>query len=96
VETGTFALNMGDVLVLCTDRLYEAMYPEDIARIASQDQNPAEIARELVAYAIQSDGSDNAIAQVIRVRFIETATAARTRIAAASYRAQTSSSRMGR
>lgn len=67
-ETSSFALSSGDVLVLCTDGLYEAMYPEDIARMVSQDKAPADIARELVSYAVQADGSDNATAQVIRVQ----------------------------
>lgn len=84
VETGTFTLQPDDVFVLCTDGLYEAMYAEDIVRMASQNKAPGEIARELVTYAVQSDGSDNATAQVIRVRSIETATATRSRAAAAS------------
>jgi serine/threonine protein phosphatase PrpC len=72
-ETGSFPLRAGDVLVLCTDGLYEAMYPEDIARIASQERDPTSVARELVEYAVQVDGSDNATAQVIRVRATEPA-----------------------
>jgi protein phosphatase len=67
-DTRRFPLNPGDVLVLCTDGLYEAMYPEDIARIASQNKDPMIIARELVSFAVQVDGSDNATAQVIRIR----------------------------
>ena len=67
-ETAAFSLLSGDVLVLCTDGLYEAMYPEDIARVASQDKAPADIAQELVSYAVQADGSDNATALVIQVR----------------------------
>jgi serine/threonine protein phosphatase PrpC len=67
-DTRRFLLNQGDVLVLCTDGLYEAMYPEDIARIASQNKDPMIIARELVSFAVQVDGSDNATAQVIRIR----------------------------
>jgi len=82
VETASFPLHPGDVLVLCTDGLYEAMYAEDIARIASQAKAPDEIARELVAYAVQADGADNATAQVIRIQAIEAA--ARPRAAAAS------------
>jgi len=84
VETRSFPLLAGDVLVLCTDGLYEAMYPEDIARIAGQNREPGEVARELVSYAVQSDGSDNATAQVIRVRSTEAAIPAKARTAAAS------------
>lgn len=64
-------VEVGDVLVLCTDGLYEAMYPEDIARIVLQDDDPAVLARKLVAYALQADGSDNTTVQVIRVRATE-------------------------
>ena len=84
VETGSVALQADDVLILCTDGLYDAIYPEDIARIASQNKNAGEVARELVAYAVQSDGSDNATAQVIQIRSIEMAGAFRTRPATAA------------
>jgi len=71
VDTTTLALKSGDVLVLCTDGLYGAMYPEDIARIASQNKDAQSVARELVQYAVEVDGSDNATAQVIQVRSTE-------------------------
>jgi protein phosphatase len=70
-DTGSFPVLPGDVLVLCTDGLYEAMYPEDLVRIISQDIDPAAIARKLVAYAVQADGSDNMTALVVRVRNTE-------------------------
>lgn len=71
VETSSVSLKPGDVLVLCTDGLYGAMYPEDIARIGSQNKDAERIARELVSYAVEVDGSDNATAQVIQVRSTE-------------------------
>jgi protein phosphatase len=71
VETGSVSLKRGDVLVLCTDGLYGAMYPEDIARIASQNKDAATIAQELVSYAVEVDGADNATAQVIQIRATE-------------------------
>jgi serine/threonine protein phosphatase PrpC len=71
VDTGSVSLKPGDVLVLCTDGLYGAMYTEDIARIASQDKDAATIAQELVSYAVEVDGADNATAQVIQVRATE-------------------------
>ncbi|MGA1981961.1 MAG: protein phosphatase 2C domain-containing protein [Acidobacteriaceae bacterium] len=70
-DTSSVSLKPGDVLVLCTDGLYDGLYPEDIARIASQDKDADAIARELVKYAVEVDGSDNATAQVIQVRSIE-------------------------
>lgn len=71
VDTTSVSLKPGDALVLCSDGLYGAMYPEDIARMTSQNKNAEEIARELVDYAIEVDGSDNATAQVIQVRSTE-------------------------
>ena len=71
VDTGSVSLKPGDVLVLCTDGLYGAMYAEDIARIASQPKSADAIAQELVNYAVEVDGSDNATAQVIQVRSTE-------------------------
>ena len=68
VDTFSVSLEPGDVIVLCTDGLYGAMYNEDIARIVSYNKDPERIARELVAYAVEVDGSDNATAQVIQVR----------------------------
>lgn len=70
-ESRSLSLKAGDVLVLCTDGLYGGMYDEDIARIASQNKDIEAIARELVDYAVEVDGSDNATAQVIQVRSVE-------------------------
>jgi protein phosphatase len=61
----------GDVLVLCTDGLHDKMSEKSIASIVSQRGNIEEIARELVASAVENDGSDNTTAQVIRVRSVE-------------------------
>ena len=66
----TIALKPGDLLVLCTDGLYGGLYPEDIARITTQDKDIEAIARDLVGYSVEVDGSDNATAQVIQVRSI--------------------------
>jgi protein phosphatase len=71
VETSSVSLKPGDQLVLCTDGLYDGMYADDIARIVSQEKDAARIAQELVAYAVEVDGSDNATAQVIQVRAVE-------------------------
>jgi serine/threonine protein phosphatase PrpC len=42
-----------------------------IAEIVSQKKPIDEIARELVARAVEVDGNDNTTAQVIRVRSVE-------------------------
>lgn len=70
-DTSSVALKPRDILVLCTDGLYGGLYPEDIARITSQDKDVETMARDLVKYAVEVDGSDNATAQVIQVRSIE-------------------------
>ncbi|HEY4378955.1 MAG TPA: protein phosphatase 2C domain-containing protein [Acidobacteriaceae bacterium] len=70
-DTSSVSLKPDDRLVLCTDGFYGGLYPEDIARIASQNKDIDRIARELIQYAVEVDGSDNATAQIIQVRSIE-------------------------
>ena len=73
VSPDTIALTLlaGDVLVLCTDGLHDEMSNEAIAEIVTQKKNMDELARELVARAVEIDGGDNTTAQVIRVRAVE-------------------------
>ena len=70
-DTTTLTLKAGDILVLCSDGLYGGMYDENIARICSQQKDIQEIADELVRYAVEVDGSDNATAQIISIRSVE-------------------------
>jgi protein phosphatase len=70
-DTTALTLQPGDLLVLCSDGLHDEMSDEAIAEIVSQDKNVGEIARELVARAVEIDGGDNTTAQVIRVRSVE-------------------------
>jgi len=70
-DTNALTIQPGDVLVLCTDGLHDEMPEEEIASIASQKKDAAQIARELVARAVEIDGGDNTTAQVIRVRSVE-------------------------
>jgi len=70
-DTTTASLKPGDTLVLCSDGLYGAMYPEDIARLVSCNKDAEDIAKELVDYAVEVDGSDNATAQVIQIKSVE-------------------------
>ena len=44
---------------------------ETLASIVSQNKEIEEIARELVARAVELDGGDNTSAQVIRIRSVE-------------------------
>lgn len=70
-DTTAVRLHSGDVLVLCTDGLHDQLPEATIAEIASQNKSAEEIARELVAAAVEIDGGDNTTAQVIRVRSVE-------------------------
>ncbi|MGA2352694.1 MAG: protein phosphatase 2C domain-containing protein [Terracidiphilus sp.] len=70
-DTTSLTLLAGDVLVLCTDGLHDEMSDRAIAEIVSQKKPIDEIARELVARAVEVDGNDNTTAQVIRVRSVE-------------------------
>jgi protein phosphatase len=70
-DTSALTLQPGDVLVLCTDGLHDEMKEPMIAEIVSQKKSMDEIARELVARAVEIDGGDNTTAQVIRVRSVE-------------------------
>jgi protein phosphatase len=70
-DTIALTLQPGDVLVLCSDGLHNEMSDAAIAGIVSQNKDMDEIARELVARAVEIDGGDNTTAQVIRVRSVE-------------------------
>jgi protein phosphatase len=70
-DTTTVTLQAGDVLVLSTDGVHDEMSDKAIAAIVSQKKEIEEIARELVARAVEVDGGDNTTAQVIRVRSVE-------------------------
>jgi len=73
VSPSTTAMTMqaGDVLVLCSDGLHDEMSETAIAAIVSQNKSVDEVARELVARAVEIDGNDNTTAQVIRIRSVE-------------------------
>jgi protein phosphatase len=70
-DTTALTVQAGDVLVLCSDGLHNEMSDSEIAAIASQNKNIDEVARELVARAVEIDGGDNTTAQVVRVRAVE-------------------------
>jgi serine/threonine protein phosphatase PrpC len=70
-DTVTVSLRPGDHLLLCTDGLYGGLYPEDILRVVTQNKNIEAIAQDLVEYAVEVDGADNATAQIIQVHSVE-------------------------
>jgi protein phosphatase len=73
VSPDTIALTIlaGDILVLSTDGLHDEMKEQELASIVSQNKSIGEIAKELVARAVEIDGGDNTTAQVIRVQSVE-------------------------
>ena len=70
-DTSAITLRPGDIFVLCTDGLHDELDESEIAAIVSQKKSADELARELVARAVEIDGGDNTTAQVIRVRSVE-------------------------
>jgi len=70
-DTTTITIQPNDIFVLCSDGLHDEMKEETIAGIVSQDKSVPEIAKELVARAVEDDGNDNTTAQVIRIRSVE-------------------------
>ena len=70
-DTTALTVLAGDLLVLCSDGLHDEMSDQLMAQIVSQNKNIEEIARELVAKAVEVDGGDNTTAQVIRVKSVE-------------------------
>ncbi|MGB8259745.1 MAG: protein phosphatase 2C domain-containing protein [Terracidiphilus sp.] len=70
-DTSSHTIQPGDVLVLCSDGLYDELSETEMARIVSQPKAMDEVARELVARAVEIDGGDNTTAQVIRIRSVE-------------------------
>jgi protein phosphatase len=70
-DTATLTITAGDILVLCTDGVHDEMNERTLASIVSQAKDIEEIARELVARAVEIDGGDNTTAQVIRVKGVE-------------------------
>ncbi|MDR3724113.1 MAG: protein phosphatase 2C domain-containing protein [Terracidiphilus sp.] len=70
-DTSSHTVQPGDVFVLCSDGLHDETPESEIARIVSQKKPMDEIARELVARAVEIDGGDNTTAQVVRVRDVE-------------------------
>lgn len=70
-DTSAVTLQPGDVLVLTTDGVHDELSEAEIATIASQKKDAAQIAREIVARAVEIDGGDNTTALVIRVRSVE-------------------------
>jgi PPM family protein phosphatase len=61
----------GDILLLSSDGLHGSVTKDEIAMVASQNYDLAEMTRKLVVLAREKDGSDNISAQVIRIKSVE-------------------------
>ena len=66
-DVAELALISGDVVVLCTDGLWEPLTDGQIAGLAGGDAAPAEGARRLVAAALAAGATDNVTAVVARL-----------------------------
>jgi protein phosphatase len=66
-DVAELALISGDVVVLCTDGLWEPLTDGQIAGLAGGDAAPAEGARRLVAAALAAGATDNVTAVVGRL-----------------------------
>ena len=71
VDSNEHLLVAKDVLLLCSDGLYNSVTASDMAKIINQRVDLQAAAQELVATANQRDGSDNISVQLIRVRTVE-------------------------
>jgi len=71
VDVREVQLQAGDFLMLCSDGLHGALADAEIADTMSRGRDLNAIARNLVARAIEADGSDNVSLQLIAVRSVE-------------------------
>lgn len=71
VQTSTYQISAGDVLVLCTDGLHGSMMPGEIAQHFSPYADLETAAKQLVGLANERDGSDNISVLAVRVRGVE-------------------------
>jgi serine/threonine protein phosphatase PrpC len=66
-DDGGIGLAADDVLLLCSDGVYDSLSPDDI-RVLTANRTPGEAAHALVTTAVERDGQDNATAVVGVVR----------------------------
>jgi serine/threonine protein phosphatase PrpC len=71
VDVEEHQVQVGDVLVLCSDGLHGSVSGSEIAAITGNGGDLQKAAQRLVDIANQRDGSDNITAQLVRVRGVE-------------------------
>jgi protein phosphatase len=63
-----FALHVGDMLLLCSDGLWDMVYPtERLAALLEPTETPAVLCRRLVEAANEAGGEDNITVLIVRV-----------------------------
>jgi len=63
----SYPLQLGDMVLVCSDGLTKALRDKDILRIASAKKTVKTICENLVRDAIKADGSDNVTVCIARV-----------------------------
>lgn len=71
VEVGQHQVQVGDVLLLCSDGMHGSVSPADIANALTPGVELGAAAQQLVSLAKERDGSDNITVQLIRIRTVE-------------------------
>ncbi len=71
VESSEHQIFTGDVLVLCSDGLHNAISAPELAAALAPGADLNAVAASLVTLANQRDGSDNISIQLIRIRGVE-------------------------
>ena len=71
VESGIFAIQPGDTLLLCSDGLHGAVPDGKIASAVNDSPDLPSAAEKLISLANELGGSDNVTVQLIRVRSVE-------------------------
>lgn len=71
VECTDYQLQLGDVLLLCSDGLHGAVRGEEMAHIIAHCADLNAAAHQLVAIANDRDGADNVSVQIVRIRGVE-------------------------
>jgi len=71
VDTRDLQIVPGDVLLLCSDGLHNAVTGDEMADIVHAHNRLEDAVRELVNIANHKDGSDNVSVQLIRIRRVE-------------------------
>ncbi len=65
IDTFSVPVNVGDILLLCSDGLWEMVRDHELERIIDESTNPSQMSTRLVQAALQGGGADNIGAIVV-------------------------------